>query len=192
MWGVSHYFWNIIHYKFFWKKNRHYSTLEITLSKQTFEEAWEENYALIRNRAYKLAKDDAHDLIQEVAVKAYKAYGKFDGNKFPNWINMIMSRAWWDMDKKNKRNIPTDFEEVIKQTLAISPSAESVVAARLFSPKMESALAKITPDQKKVMVMYAYGMEYWEIADALGVKIGTISSRINRARKILKEELTTV
>ena len=158
---------------------------------------------LVYNLAYQTAMnpDDAFDISQEVFIKAYRSLQSFRGDcKFSTWIYKIAINASLDYLRKASHSateaLPTltDDEgdekqiEIADESAAASPErtlekAETVRAVR-------EAIARLNEEQREVILLRDIeGYSYEEIAEMLTLEIGTVKSRINRARAHLREML---
>ncbi|MGE5359703.1 MAG: sigma-70 family RNA polymerase sigma factor [Bacteroidales bacterium] len=136
---------------------------------------------------------DADDLAQEAFIRAYKAMGKFRGDSsFRTWlyrvaVNVIQShlasrsRRWrlWGVTRPRD-----DQGDVAAELPSPAPSAEDEAMRRQL---IDRALASLPSEMRAVVMLRdVQGFEYAEIAQILGVPIGTVESRIFRARQRLR------
>lgn len=152
--------------------------------------------------AYKLTRnsDEASDVVAEGFVRVYKGIARFKGDSaFSTWLYRILTNCFLDMRKKAGRHPTTSLDcptvgDTEQSTLQIadcrqSPydTAESAARAR----RMVTATDAITDYQKSILCMYHGEMlSYVEIADTLKLPIGTVKSRLNRARTAVRSELS--
>ena len=126
------------------------------------------------------------DLLQDSLVKALGALPKFDPSgpaKLSSWILTIATRAGIDALRKHAR---------IHVELDRSPDEgpEELFCARELERRVKRAMAALPDDQRAVLVLRAYhDLDYPEIAGALGVEVGTVKSRLSRARAALRASL---
>jgi RNA polymerase sigma-70 factor (ECF subfamily) len=93
-----------------------------------------------------------------------------------------------DMLRKEKRILPNDIEDM--QLADERPGPELLVSQRERTTLVQQAVLSLPDASRAVLVLREYeGMSYHEIADALDIPIGTVMSRLNYARKALKEKL---
>lgn len=128
---------------------------------------------------------DVDDLVQETYLRAWRGFGRFRGESSPTtWITRIalnVSRNW---QRSRRPTVPLTegAEEAIGRRAGVSESA--VLDA------YDQALARLSPEQRTVFVLHeAEGLSYQQVADALGCPVGTVMSRLHRARARLLEEL---
>ncbi|MCZ6635245.1 MAG: sigma-70 family RNA polymerase sigma factor [bacterium] len=152
-------------------------------------------YALVGNR------EDADDLAQEVFLKAYRSLHRFQGqSKFYTWVYRIGVNCCLDWMKvqKRRKNVSRMKEWWDRceesEALFTQPERPDVkVARREFHETLEAALALLVPDYRTALVMRELnGLSYEEIATSLGCSVGTVKSRLFRARSQLKETLMPV
>lgn len=149
-----------------------------------------------RNRA------DAEDLVQEAALLACRGFGTFEqGSNFRAWFFRILTNAFYSKYRKRKRQ-GTDVEledtpelYLYMQTATLGLHGKSTDPAQALMAKLESehvtAAIEALPEEYRV-VATLYFMEdfaYQEIADIVGVPVGTIRSRIHRGRRLLQKAL---
>lgn len=146
---------------------------------------------------------DAEDLVQETYLKAYKNFGSFTpGTNLKAWLYRIMTNTYINSyRKKQRRPLETSADEVTDNQLYTSSSHDSTglesaeVEALKAMPnsRISEALNALNEDYRMV-VYYAdvEGMAYKEIADVMGIPIGTVMSRLHRGRKQLRGMLKDV
>ena len=154
-------------------------------------------YHMVRN------EDDAWDLAQDGFVRAWRSLANFRGqSSFFTWLYRIMTNVSLDWLRKKRIASGQEFDDTIA-TGAIAPGAVTAPApvvqpaARLADQeirvRIDDAIAKLSDEHRAVIVMREMdGMEYQEIADAIGCSIGTVMSRLFYARKKLQTMLRDV
>ncbi|WP_225432882.1 MULTISPECIES: sigma-70 family RNA polymerase sigma factor [Bifidobacterium] len=146
--------------------------------------------------------DDAQDLVQDTFERAYKHYGSFkQGTNFAAWMTTIERNLYFNQYQKAKRrpqraNDSTGEYDDWDIYSASEHSSEGLKSAEetyqdAFAPEeIMAALDKLSPERRQVFIDAAIdGKSYQQVADEQGVKIGTVMSRLNRARAQLKQEL---
>lgn len=126
--------------------------------------------------------DKADDLVQETVMKALVAHQSFiEGSNMRAWLFTILRNAYFTDLRRKRREV----EDVNGQHAAsIAVSGDQI--ARLDMADFQIALSKLPPDQREVLTLVgAAGFSYEEAAEICGVAIGTIKSRLNRARSRL-------
>lgn len=137
----------------------------------------------------------AEDLVQETFLRAYRGFGQFEpGSNFRAWLFTILTHTYIN-DYRRKARAPrvTDFSEVEPEGAEETPhfSVDEVerLADRLGDPA-KRALDRLPPEHRLVFLMSTFeDLSYKEISSILGVPIGTVMSRLFRARGILRREL---
>ncbi len=156
----------------------------------------------VYNFAYRLTGnyDDANDVAQEAFLRVYNAIGGFRGDaSFTTWLFRITTNVFLD-DRKRARAHPTasldeqmDLEEssVARQIEDTAPSPIAQTEEKERAQILEDAIQSL-PEYQRVMVVLYHSQQqsYEEIAEAMSLPIGTVKSRLNRARLALKEKLT--
>lgn len=126
--------------------------------------------------------DDARDASQDTFVTALRAIGGFRGEAaLSTWLHRIAVNASLDVIRKRGR-APTPVEEVPESTdTALGPDDEAIRADR--SAAVHRALAKLSVEHRTVIVLHdLQGMQYPDVAATLDVPVGTVKSRLHRAR----------
>jgi RNA polymerase sigma-70 factor (ECF subfamily) len=137
----------------------------------------------------------AEDLVQETFLKAYRGYGSFEpGSNFKAWLFTILTNAYInDYRRRARTPVVTDFAEIEPEGETESPhfSAEDVerLADRL-GDAAKRALDRLPAEHRLVFLLSTFeDLSYKEISSALAVPIGTVMSRLFRARALLRREL---
>jgi RNA polymerase sigma-70 factor (ECF subfamily) len=131
--------------------------------------------------------DRADDLVQETLVKALAHIDSFQpGTNMQAWLFTILRNHFRSEYRKRRREVE-DVEGRYAATLASQPDQSS----RLEFEEMRAALMRLPQDQREALILVgASGFSYDEAAKICGCAVGTIKSRVNRARRRLAEELT--
>jgi len=136
---------------------------------------------------------DARDLAQEAFLRVYKAWRSFQpGTSFLSWIYRIVTNLYRDELRRRKgrywEEIPEDNapqEFAGQRPLAVTP-IDDYVDRQLGEP-LSKALAHLSPDQRQVVLLADIEeYSYQEIAEIMGCSIGTVRSRLHRARALLR------
>jgi RNA polymerase sigma-70 factor (ECF subfamily) len=143
-------------------------------------------YSMVRNHA------DASDISQETFIRAYRAIGRFDEQyRFYTWLHRIALNLCLNCLKRTSRQklVPlpgSDTEGEWQDLPDPKPSPSDMELQR----DLDQALARLPHDQRAVFVLRVKEeLSYNEIAKMLGIPIGTVMSRLNRARLKLRELL---
>jgi RNA polymerase sigma-70 factor, ECF subfamily len=143
--------------------------------------------------------DQAADITQDTFVKAYQSLSSFRGGSFRGWLLRIMTNKALDQLRRQKRHamiplLPYDSEdEEIESPYWLtdhSASPEEITEQRMMSSDIQRALDRLPAAYRAIInLIDIEGLDYKEAAQALGSPIGTIKSRLARARTMLRERL---
>ena len=129
----------------------------------------------------------AEDVVQEVWIKVYRSLDSFDGRaRFSTWLYRVTRNACLDMVREGKR-VPVPVE-----TLDAPPQgdfADTVALAATLERGMQSLA---TEDRDALSAVSVFGLTYAEASETLGVPVGTVKSRVFRARRALSVTLGLV
>lgn len=141
----------------------------------------------LRCLAYRLLgdRDRMDDVLQEAYVKAFRSLPRFKGESaLGTWLYRIVYNAC--IDDLRSRKITVSLDEGLDMADTRPDPADVAIGRR----DLAAALDSLPPDQRAaVLLVDAYGLDYVEAADALGVASGTIGSRLTRARATLRSVL---
>jgi len=128
----------------------------------------------------------ADDLVQETLLKAWSNLGSFaPGTNMRAWLFTILRNAFYSQWRK-RRNEVEDADGVLASTLSVKAPQPSHMEMQDF----KAALAKIPADQREALILVqASGFSYQEAAEVCNCAVGTVKSRVNRARRKLAEIL---
>lgn len=159
----------------------------------TWEEVARTHGRRIYTFAYRLTGDphDAADLAQEVLMRVRRGLDGFTPGSFEAWLWRITHNAFVDEHRRRKRrpSVPLP-DEPDRLAQAASPPPDEVLASIRLGDDVQKALLSLPPDFREAIVMCdVVGLSYQEIAEATGVPIGTVRSRIHRGRRQLREWL---
>lgn len=139
-------------------------------------------------------REDAEDVSQEVFIKAWKGISEFrQDSTFATWLYKIAKNAVRDFVRKNEKRISPapDGEEELQ---TVSSDADTPEQAALKHEEKSELMAIIDalPEEQREAITYRdlMGITYLEIADITGVTVGTVKSRISRAREALKKKIS--
>lgn len=130
--------------------------------------------------------DKADDLVQETLVKAWDKHASFQpGTNLKAWVFTILRNEFYSQMRKRGREVQ-DSEGTITGRLAVHPSQHGSMDLGDF----RTALEKLPEDQREAIILIgASGFSYEEAAEICGCAVGTIKSRVSRARTRLQELL---
>ncbi|WP_243390227.1 sigma-70 family RNA polymerase sigma factor [Bifidobacterium margollesii] len=146
--------------------------------------------------------EDAQDLVQDTFERGFKNFDSFSpGTNFAAWMTTIERNLYFNQYQKAKRrpkraNDGTgeyddwDIYSAAEHSSEGLRSAEDIYQDAFAPEEIMAALDKLSPERRQVFIDAAIdGKSYQQVADEQGVKIGTVMSRLNRARTQLKQEL---
>jgi len=169
-----------------------------------FEELIRPYEKKVFNLAYRMcgSVEDAKDLAQEAIVRAFSGLSSFRGDaSFSTWLYRIASNACLDELRRRKRQ-PADYldepvitvdGEIRRQVADPSQNPLEVVERSELQQIIQDSLTSLPEEYRVVVVLREIqGFSYQEIAEILNCSLGTVKSRLNRARKALKEKFTVL
>ena len=129
---------------------------------------------------------DADDLVQETLTKAIANVGKFEpGTRLKSWLFTIMRNTYCTRIKTYQREMPG-----LSECASARPVAEPSQEWRIRSREVDAAIRRLPEGQREAIVMVGLlGISYEDAAEITGCAVGTIKSRLARARSRLLEEL---
>lgn len=186
-------------------------------AKHRTPEAFEAHLTPVLDRAYATAlrltrnAADAEDLVQEAALLAYRGFDSFEtGTNFRAWFLRILMNAFLSSRRKHRAedtavsldDAPNAFiqrqaHEVVKGDTAPAGLAAGDVAreviGRLESEHVEAAIDALPEEFRVVAALYfLQDLPYQQIADLLGIPVGTVRSRLHRGRALLQKQLWSI
>ncbi len=158
--------------------------------------SWDEVVALHSARVYRLAyrltgnKHDAEDLTQEVFVRVFRSLSSYTPGTFEGWLHRITTNLFLDTVRRKARirfeALPDDAERLESRDRGPAQLYDDTH----FDADVQAALDALPPDFRAAVVLCDLeGLSYEEIASTLGIKIGTVRSRIHRGRSALRAAL---
>jgi RNA polymerase sigma-70 factor (ECF subfamily) len=153
---------------------------------------------MVYNVAYRILGDDqaAADASQETFLSAYQAMGKFKGGSFKAWLLRIATNACYDQLRLQKRRPTSSLEAIYTDTDPSShfvngrESPEEHALRDELGQTLQRGIATLPPEQRATLVLSdVQGLSYSEIAQATGTSVGTVKSRLSRARARLRDFL---
>ncbi|HOJ11975.1 MAG TPA: sigma-70 family RNA polymerase sigma factor [Clostridiales bacterium] len=144
--------------------------------------------------------EDASDMAQEVFIRIFKSIKSFKGQSlFSTWLYRITTNVCLDeLRKRKNKNVISideeihldDGEGVVRQIIDESPSPDVIAEKKELKKVVNDAILELSAEHKEVIILRdIQGFSYDEIAEIIKCPQGTVKSRINRARNILKEIL---
>lgn len=162
------------------------------LSQSDFEQVFLPHLDAAYNLARWLLRNDqdAEDAVQEAYMRAYKAFSRFRGGDGKAWFMTILRNVCYTMIKKlRSHETPEPFDEEIHQ-LSSETEMQEVFRQKANAENLHSALEKLSDEFREIIVLHDLeGLAYKEIAVVVGIPIGTVMSRLARARGRLRAEI---
>jgi RNA polymerase sigma-70 factor (ECF subfamily) len=136
---------------------------------------------------------DAEDLVQDTLLRAFRAIGGFDGAHPRAWLLTIMRNAQANQMRRRRPSLLRDPDagQRLHDERDLHLSAETVVVGEAFDATVADAMSRLPVRFRQVVELVAIdGLSYQEAAGLLGVPIGTVMSRLHRARHRIRTRLT--
>ena len=158
--------------------------------------SWDELVRQHADRVYRLAyrlsgnQHDAEDLTQETFIRVFRSLQNYQPGTFEGWLHRITTNLFLDMVRRRARirmeSLPDDYDRVP----ADEPNPEQIYHDSRLGPDLQAALDSLPPEFRAAVVLCDIeGLSYEEIGATLGVKLGTVRSRIHRGRQALRDYL---
>ncbi len=150
----------------------------------------------VYNVAYRVMGEPsaAADATQEAFISAYKALRRFRGGNFKAWLMRIVTNACYDELRRRKRRPQSSLDEIIDEFESSpvlsenSPGPENYMQQVELVEAIQRCLDDLPDDQRTATVLCdVEGYDYNEIADIMSTSLGTVKSRISRARAKLRD-----
>ena len=178
----------------------HLSFEDLQLNQESFVSEAIPHMKLLYNYAYRMTgyQQDADDLLQDTYLRAFRFYHKFQkGTNCKAWLFKIMKICYINKYRKNiKEPAKVDYEDVqnfydsIRNDVVEPNNLENKVYSNLLDDELMNAITSLQDDYKTAVILCDLeGLSYEEIAEFLVIPIGTVRSRIHRARKMLQHKL---
>ncbi len=159
--------------------------------------SWDEIVAEHSARVYRLAyrltgnRHDAEDLTQEVFVRVFRSLHTYTPGTMAGWLHRITTNLFLDGARRKQRvRFDALLDGAAERLPSALPTPEAAQLDQMFDADVEAALASLTPDFRAAVVLCdVEGLSYEEISDVLGLKLGTVRSRIHRGRTQLRQAL---
>ncbi len=159
--------------------------------------SWEEIVSTHSTRVYRLAyrltgnQHDAEDLTQEVFVRVFRSLSTYTPGTFEGWLHRITTNLFLDSVRRKQRiRFDALGEDAAERLASREPTPQQEFNDRHLDADIQQALDTLAPDFRAAVVLCDIeGLSYEEIATTLGVKLGTVRSRIHRGRSHLRKAL---
>jgi len=170
------------------------SSAEATWTPPTWEQVVQEHSARVYRLAYRLTgnRQDAEDLTQEVFVRVFRSLSSYTPGTFEGWLHRITTNLFLDQVRRKQRirfdSLPDDAGDRLAGSGDLAP--ERAWEHNNLDHDVQRALDTLPPEFRAAVVLCDIeGLSYEEIAATLGVKLGTVRSRIHRGRAQLRAAL---
>src|SRR5215208_7954946 len=158
--------------------------------------SWDELVRQHADRVYRLAyrltgnQHDAEDLTQETFIRVFRALADYKPGTFEGWLHRITTNLFLDMVRRRARLRMEGLPEDSDRLPGGGPEPEQVFSDTHLDPVLQAALDELAPEFRAAVVLCdVEGLSYEEIGATLGVKLGTVRSRIHRGRAALRSSL---
>lgn len=174
----------------------------ITGDDDAFGELVQPYEAKVYNLAFRMCgnREDAFDLAQEAFLKVFRALGRFKGDSlFSTWLYRIVSNTCLDQFRRQRRaSVATSLDGPIEteagslQRELADPTCEpeEMAVRSETAAEIQAAIGSLPPDHRlAILLRDVQGLSYEEVALAMSCNLGTVKSRISRARAVLRDRL---
>jgi RNA polymerase sigma factor (sigma-70 family) len=158
-----------------------------------FEQVFLPHLSAAYNLARWLTRDDqdAEDVVQEAYLRAWRFFERFHGNDGRAWLLAIVRHVAYDWIRTRRpAETCTSFDETLHTPSGSSTTPEHLLMRRADRARLQAALEALPIGWREVVVLRELeGLSYKEIAEVAGIPLGTVMSRLARARDRLQQEL---
>ena len=147
--------------------------------------------------AYSLARwltrsdDDAQDVVQESVLRAFRFFDDLRGNDCRPWLLTIVRNtcySWLRRNRSHERLVAAD--DAVYDVVDEAPSPEARLLREADATRLRQSIELLRAEYREVLILREYeGLSYKEIAEVTGISLGTVMSRLSRARQRLYETL---
>src|SRR5580693_2179852 len=158
----------------------------------TWEDVVRDHSTRVYRLAYRLTGNthDAEDLTQEVFVRVFRSLDSYSPGTFEGWLHRITTNLFLDMARRRQRIRFEGLGEETARVCGAEPTPAQAFDDRHLDGDVQAALKALPPEYRAAVILCDIeGLSYEEIADTLGIKLGTVRSRIHRGRAQLREAL---
>jgi RNA polymerase sigma-70 factor (ECF subfamily) len=155
----------------------------------------------VYNVAYRIMGDpaSASDATQEAFISAFQALRSYRGGSFRAWLMRIVTNACYDELRRRKRRPTSSLEALVENAGVPEPDGSAAIFSKPEVPEVEAERAELTraiqdclnrlPEDFRIVVVLAdvQGYDYREVAQTIGKPLGTVKSRLARARARMRD-----
>lgn len=139
---------------------------------------------------------DAEDLVQDTLIRAYRGIDRFDGAHPRAWLLTILRRAQLNSHRRRRPGLLSTDAEFEQHRPAFgaagAPDPEQTVTDQVLDPELQRAVDSLDPRFRTVLLLIDVDqLGYAEVAQTLGIAVGTVMSRLSRARARVRAQLPT-
>ena len=158
---------------------------------------FEESILPHMNAAYNLASwltrsdEDAQDVVQESYLRAYKFYAGYRGGDSRSWLLRIVRNTFYTwLDQKRRDGKTAEADEIPESLESPVPAPDALLLKEADNKLLREAMGELPLEFREALVMRELeGLSYKEIADVADTPLGTVMSRLARARRLLRAKL---
>src|SRR3954451_602688 len=165
---------------------------EATWVPPTWDDVVRQHADRVYRLAFRLTGDahDAEDLTQETFIRVFRSLAGYKPGTFEGWLHRITTNLFLDMVRRRARLRMEGLPEDSDRLPGGGPEPEKVFSDTHLDPVLQAALDQLAPEFRAAVVLCdVEGLSYEEIGATLGVKLGTVRSRIHRGRAALRAAL---
>jgi len=158
--------------------------------------SWEDVVRQHGDRVYRLAyrlagnQHDAEDITQETFIRVFKSLANYQPGTFEGWLHRITTNIFLDMVRRRSRLRMQGLPDNTDRLIGEDRSPEDVYSETHLDPDLQASLDELAPEFKAAVVLCdVEGLSYEEIGATLGIKLGTVRSRLHRGRQALRLSL---
>ena len=167
------------------------------MTQQVFGVAFEEAVLPHLDAAYNLARwltrntQDAEDVVQEAYLRAFRFFSGFHGGNARTWLLTIVRNTCYSWLEKNRtQERAAEFDEQVHTDIVESQDPETLLLRKADAQLLQQTLEELPTTFREVLVLVEMeGLSYKQVAEMLGIPVGTVMSRLTRARRWLRKYL---
>jgi RNA polymerase sigma-70 factor (ECF subfamily) len=134
---------------------------------------------------------DAEDIVQESFMKAFAAADEFRGHDTRVWLFTIVRNTTINLLRRRRSERVVQWQDEMAEPVDTAADPESAMISHSRQKRIRAAIASLPDDYREALVLREFeGLSYKEIASVIHTPIGTVMSRLSRARALLLEQLT--